>query len=415
MADYTAIAAVSSSMRRLLRDRMEEPGPTVTLAPPDVAPAGVAGKRLNLYLYQVNQNGFLANQEIPGQGHPSQYGHPPLSLDLQYLVTGYPAAEGTPDAELESQGLLGDAMRVMHDYAIITPELHEDDDPLKPTILDPALIGEFERIKISLLSATVDDFSKIWSALPETNFRRSVAYHVSVVQILSQRPRRQSLPVRRRLVKVLTLKSPRIDDVFRQPPLEHFPAAVAEIGETIRIVGANFLSAAISRVVVGDVSIAASPTSNEQIDVVVPASLAAQLQPVQVVSDIALGDPEVTHPGGFASNVAALLVIPRIVGAAPASAGPGATVTVTVDPPIRPGQNVQLLLDDRSLPAIVPSPPPSPGDPPSPTAQFLLPAAPALPIAPGSRLMRVRVDGAESRLHVNPATGAYDGPTYTVL
>ena len=32
---------------------------------------------------QLTQNRYLENQEIPGTGHPSQYGSPPLSLDLQ--------------------------------------------------------------------------------------------------------------------------------------------------------------------------------------------------------------------------------------------------------------------------------------------------------------------------------------------
>ena len=88
MSDYRAIAGVSASLRNLLRNRMEAPV-DVTIAPPDVAINGIAGRRLNLYLYEINENGSLKNQEIPGRGAGSGYGHPPLSLNLHYLVTAY--------------------------------------------------------------------------------------------------------------------------------------------------------------------------------------------------------------------------------------------------------------------------------------------------------------------------------------
>ena len=83
MSDYTAIAGVSISLRNLLRDRMQNLE-DVTIAPPDVTVDSVTGQRVNLYLFQVNEDGYLKNQEIPGHGHPAAYGHPPLSLELHY-------------------------------------------------------------------------------------------------------------------------------------------------------------------------------------------------------------------------------------------------------------------------------------------------------------------------------------------
>jgi hypothetical protein len=194
MSDYRAIAGVSASLRNLLRNRMEGPV-DVTIAPPDITINGIAGRRLNLYLYEINENGSLKNQEIPGHGHPAAYGHPPLSLNLSYLLTAHGDNEAAADADLVAQQILGDAMRVLHDFAIITPNLREDDDPTRPRILDPSLIGEFEQVKIILQPTNLEDFSKIWTALPQANFRRSVAYEVSVVQIESQRPRRFPRPV----------------------------------------------------------------------------------------------------------------------------------------------------------------------------------------------------------------------------
>ena len=76
---------------------------TVTLAPPDVTVTGVTGRRINLYLYAVRENASLKHQESPGHGHPSVYGHPPLSLDLYYLMTAYGESETAADADLAAQ------------------------------------------------------------------------------------------------------------------------------------------------------------------------------------------------------------------------------------------------------------------------------------------------------------------------
>jgi hypothetical protein len=69
MSDYKAIGAVSATLRTLLLDRMEDQKP-VTIAPPGVTVTDVAGKRVNLFLYQVGENASLKNQEIPGHGPP---------------------------------------------------------------------------------------------------------------------------------------------------------------------------------------------------------------------------------------------------------------------------------------------------------------------------------------------------------
>src|SRR5215208_1176086 len=103
MSNFRAIGGVSASLRNLLRDRMEDPV-DVTIAPPDVTVSSVIGRRLNLYLYQVTENGNLA-----------AYGHPPLSLNLHYLLTAHSTTETELDSDLQAQHILGDAMRVLHD------------------------------------------------------------------------------------------------------------------------------------------------------------------------------------------------------------------------------------------------------------------------------------------------------------
>ena len=88
LSTYKSIAGVSQSLVNLLGDRMVEPA-TITLAPPDVQVDQVGGPRLNIYLYHLSENAFLKNQEIPGNGHPGAYGHPPLALNLHYIFTAF--------------------------------------------------------------------------------------------------------------------------------------------------------------------------------------------------------------------------------------------------------------------------------------------------------------------------------------
>ncbi len=413
MADFLAIAGVSASLRNLLSDRMELTV-SVTVAPPDVQVSGMTDSRINLYLYHIKENGSLKNQEIPGQGHPGTFGHPPLSLDLRYLLTAYAGTETAPDADLEAQQILGDAMRVLHDEPVVTDSLHINDDPGQPRILDPALVGEFESIKITLEPNEMDEFSSVWSGIPDASFRRSVSYQCSVIQIESRRPRRNVRPVREPRVYAFPFNAPHIDRVTREPPFPGYPPGPsAGVGDPIVVIGRN-LRADSTRVVIGpDVLPIANPQAG-RISLSVPTTVPAGLHAVHVVHDLLLqggvpSDPLIPHRG-FASNSVALMVLPTIITILPANPTAGSLVTVTVDPPAGADQSKTLLLDDF----VIAAEPVSVDDPPSATVDFRLPTGSgALP--PATYLARIRVAGAESLLTVDTMTGQYTGPTVTVV
>jgi hypothetical protein len=413
VSTYKAVAGVSSSLKVLLRDRMTETA-EITIAPPDVKVDTVTGRRLNLYLYHLSENAYLKNQEIPGEGHPGAYGHPPLSLDLRYILTAFGASDTGPDADIEAQWILGDAMRVLHDIAVITPDLVEQKKPApQPPILDVSLRGQFEQIKITLHPASLEEISKIWTALPNVNFRRSVLYEVSVTQIQSERPRSLALPVRTSQVYALPMKSPQIQQIFRQPPVAGVVIAAAEQGDTLRLIGANF-SSPFTRVEMDGVDGPINALSDTQIDVVVPpGALKIGLHSLQVVQDVMLtvvdGQPPVKR-GGFRSNAVGFLLLPTLGTVTPPSATAGDTITVAVQPAVTATQERILLLGDHAVAGI-----PVPFDtPPSTTVQFQLPKAPEPVIPPGSYLLRARIDGAESRLTFDNTTKQYTGPKFTV-
>jgi hypothetical protein len=411
LSTYEAIAGVSLSLQALLRDRMTE-NAAITIAPPDAEITGLTGRRINFYLYHLSENPFLKNQEIPGEGYPGAYGHPPLSLNLHYIFTAFGEKDTAEHADLDAQHILGDVMRILHDIPIITPDLVEEKKVSKPRILDSSLLGQFEQIKITFQPASLEEISKIWTALPNVNFRRSVLYEVSVVQVQSKLPRSIALPVKMNRVYALPISTPLIQQIFRQPPIvDGQPVAAAEEGETLRLIGANFRSAA-THVDIDGVTATISSISNNQMDVVVPTgALKIGLHSLQVEQDVALeevqGQPPVTRTA-FKSNVAGFMLLPRLGVVSPPTATAGATITANVTPAVQSTQEKVLLLGDH----VIPAKPVAFDSPPSNTIDFVLPAATVVP--PSNYFLRVRIDGAESRLTFNTTTQQYTGPLYTV-
>lgn len=320
MSDFKAIGGVSATLKILLKDRMANQIP-VTIAPPDVKEVSSAtGKRVNLFLYQVTENAHLKNQEIPGTGHPADYGHPPLALDLHYLLTAYGESD---EDEVEAHHLLGDAMRVLHDHTLITEHLLQtrDTEPHQP-VLDPSLRDQFEQVKLYLEPISLEDLSKVWTALTSP-YRLSAAYKVSVVQIESRRPRRFPRPVgepppKGPRVYAVPFRSPQIREIrVRRPgdPADtERPFPYARIGDMLIILGRNFASKA-TRVTLGpvDVTVRDEDLKDDRIEVAIPddAELQPGPQPVKVVLDVMMGEPPRPHTG-FHSNLAVFMLVPRV-------------------------------------------------------------------------------------------------------
>lgn len=279
MSNFLAIGGVSASLQALLRDRMELPTGMVrtdlqvaisTPQPEDDTQAAEP-TRVNLFLYRATENGALKNQMIPGQGHPSEYGHPPLSLVLHYLLTAYGATDDNGLInETRAHFLLGSAMRVLLDYPVITDELLTVNSP--PTqILHDSLRNEFEQIKICLDPLSLEDVSKVWTALTRP-YRLSAAYTVSVVQIESRRLKTLAAPVLTRRIHLVVSKRPQITNVYRSVvlPGEVIGDIRAHVLQELTIEGQNF-RAAQSYVKLGNLEpIGVVPVSDSEIRIVVP-------------------------------------------------------------------------------------------------------------------------------------------------
>ena len=395
MSDYQAIGAVSATLQRLLRDRMEllSDGTSVKVTVSTPGPEqgngqAVEAPRVNLFLYKVSENAALKNQEIPGQGHPGSYGHPPLSLDLHYLLTAYGAnaeAEVEVGNETLAQYLLGSAMRVLHDYPVLSGE----------TILDPSLHNAFEQVKLYLDPVSLEALSDVWSALT-LPYRLSAAYTVSVVQIESQHARSYPKPVGAPpeagpQLTVITFSAPTIDRVRirrQEPPHQETTVPYARIGDTLVLLGSNF-GGEDTRVQMGSLSLAPTVSDGQRIEVALLDDDALQpgAQPVNLVRDIMVGDPPEPRPG-FRSNQAVFMLVPRVDAAELAVVvvdGDVVTIiTITGARLFQENKECQTIIGNEVIPTPYTSATPT-------SISFSLPA-----LAPGTYTVRVRVNAAES-------------------
>ena len=135
---------------------------------------------VNLSLFRVDFNAAWRNQPLPSQGESAP---PPLALNLDYLITAY----GEDDHEDVAQFFLGQAMRVLHDHAVI-PRARWQARCRSRTCRTRS------NIRITPKSLSVEELSKIWT-VAQTQHRLSAAYLVTVVLIDSRSPVRSPLPV----------------------------------------------------------------------------------------------------------------------------------------------------------------------------------------------------------------------------
>jgi hypothetical protein len=96
---------------------------------------------------------------------------PPLALNLYYALT--PFAED----QIDEHRVLGEAMRILYDHAIIAAPLLQGD-----------LEQSAEEFKIDLCAFTLEELTRIWYAVNRP-YRLSISYEVRIVLIDSNTER----------------------------------------------------------------------------------------------------------------------------------------------------------------------------------------------------------------------------------
>lgn len=359
MSSYSAIRGVTETLKSLLDNQMEMNGIAVSSAPPDLEPNAKA-KRVNLFLYKVVENAYLKNQEIPGEGNPAAYGHPPLSLVLYYLLTAFPDIDTyNKDYDLSVHEILADAMRVFHDYPILTDSM-EIPPGSGTKLLHTSLQNQFEQVKIVLAPLDTEELSKIWMGLTNP-YRLSVGYTVSVVQIESQKPKRIARPVKMRRLHAILLRRPKISDIMVTPcgSVTEMPPATARIGDTLIINGSNFWGIS-TQLIIGDTEFDVIPQSNSQIEFVIPD--APKLQPGVLATGVRATIPTEVVKGGYhdrgvlesgenvtTSNQVALMLGPKISITNPSSGDYTEILTINGKRLYKESLKSYVLIGDISL------------------------------------------------------------------
>jgi hypothetical protein len=401
MSNFFAIAGVTRTLLNLLTPIASasfatlpsEARPTaeilVSALSLDKIPEDPGKNRVNLFLYQAEHNPAWRNLDPPVQTRPGEAAHPSLALNLNYLLT----ARGQDGSELIGHLLLGMAMNILHDHAVLSRQ------ELETALAASGLHEQIERLRVTPHLLSLEEISKLWTGF-QSEYRLSAAYQVAVVLIDSQLPARTPLPVLRRGA------DDRGPYVFTAP----FPAllavnlprskASAELGDTLTLSGSQLdgghatvrlrhplLAPAMS------LSPLAGDTGTEmQVrlpdiadDPQVPSQMAAGFYRLALV---------VAKPGfpSWTTNEVAFALAPRVTDVSPqtiAAANLPAALTLKCVPQIRPEQKVGLLFQDREISAESVT---TPADPTAEsTAVFTLREA-----DPGDYVVRLRVDGVDS-------------------
>ncbi len=406
MSSALAIAGVTAVLRDLLNDAFVANdvsgivgGNVVVsaIAPDQVMVNGTLEQpQLNIYMYMATPNTGWNNQCLPSRNNQGQRtNNPALALDLHYLLTAY----GNED--LQAEILLGHAMQLLHENpvphrTVINNALNSLQAPLQ-SLATSGLAEQVEQIKFTPEYLNTEEMSKLWTAA-QSNYRPTAAYEASVVLIETEEPAQSALPVRERTVNVISLQRPTIETVM--------PERI-EVGSELILQGQN-LAGDATQLRFGETLITPEPEDvfNHHITLVLPATLSAGIQGVQVVHQLNIGIPPTLHRG-VESNVAAFVLLPIIETSPLPNVVQGNILTLEVTPPITRRQRVSIMLGEQEIKI-----PQRPDSAPVSTTQLEFP----IPVGfgAGDFLLRLRIDGAESVLSVDEITGEYNGPTVTV-
>ncbi len=221
MTASTAIGMVGASLRNFLDDEMLiTPNVRVTLLAPDESGGG--NRRINLFLYKVEQNAFLKNMDWQvSRNNPNQLTAPPLSLNLFYIMTAY--AQSDPlTGHTNAHEILGDAMRVFHETPIV-PD----------AFLVAGLSDAREQLKISQSHMDLDELSKVWTTF-NVPFRLSVPYELSVVHLDQAPASERAMPTR-----ISDIGVPQVDAPFAPPSVDAITPGSGPGGTVVTFSGGN--------------------------------------------------------------------------------------------------------------------------------------------------------------------------------
>ncbi|PYP84922.1 MAG: DUF4255 domain-containing protein [Candidatus Angelobacter sp. Gp1-AA117] len=384
MSNHLAIATVTAALQELLQPAVSQAvgSAKVGFSRPDSS--NQQTPLVNVYLYQVTPNPAYRNADLPTRRSDASLAQrPQTALDLHYLFTFH----GNDD-QLEPQRLLGAVANTLNSQPLLSKQNIQSAITHNAFLAKSNLADQFERIRFSPTSLTLEEFSKLWSVFFQIEYSLSAAYQASVVLIESDDVPQEAPMVQTRNLYIVPFRWPSIDRVIAQAGADQ-PIVT---GATLLIQGRQ-LSGDSTLVLMQGTERTPTAVQDAQITIPLPADVRAGVQGLQVVQKKKMGTPEVDHRS-FESNVAAFVLRPTITGAsAVAAPNPpgGINVTLNISPNIGVGQRAVLVLNNASVtPATAFTSLPKVSDVDAGQVTINIRGVPA------TYAVRVQIDGAES-------------------
>jgi Pvc16 N-terminal domain len=409
MSNALAIATVTETLVQVLQSALTGinlgSSPHVTNTRPDQQ-AGLPTVGVNVFLYQIAPNPYLRNTDLPTRkADGSLLQRPKAAVDLYYLLSFY-----GDDSTLEQQRLLGAVVRELHAHPTLTRSMIAAVQQNTAFLQGANLDQQPELVRFTPVAFSLEELSKLWSFLLKTDYVLSTAYVGSVVLIETDDPvPPPPLPVLKPKIYVLPFRQPVITQILSAEGTD-LPILP---GSEIVLLGRNLVldqpGGGSTRVMIRGVAQDPIVASDTRIVVALPPGLPAGVQPVQVIQSLMLGEPPLPHRRGFQSDVATFVLHPVIqkIGSPPAYAiavqtgvgsPPGNALTVRVNPTVAKGQRALLELLQLVQPTAARLFDAGVVNADIDTLIFPLHGLPA-----GNYLVRVRIDGAESPLDLDPS------------
>jgi hypothetical protein len=314
MSNFLAIATVTATLSQVIQSAVEVDvfGARVTTIRPDNAGQNTAEAKVNVYLYQITSNTALRNIDLPTRrSDGSIMQRPQAAIDLHYLLTFY-----GDETNLIPQRLLGSAVRTLHSKPLLTRQQIRDtiSSQAFSFLAESNLAEEIELVKFTPLPLSLEEMSKLWSVLFQTPYTLSTAYHGTVVIIEGDETPQQALPVQEPKIYVMPFRQPIIEKVEAQAIASQPSVDQPIVADSTLVLRGKQLQGdyTLVRIAGKEARPLTDNVSNTLISVQLPEGLQAGVQGVQVIQQLALGDPAAPH-NGFESNVAPFVLHPKII------------------------------------------------------------------------------------------------------